>query len=146
MSASYAALLLVERLHRLDVGDAHAERLEDGPVPLGVALREVVVDGDEVRALAGEAVEVEREARDERLALAGLHLGDVALVEDDPAHQLDVEHALVRRALARFADGRERVEDEVVEALAVLEPLPEHRRQALEVGGGELLVLAARAR
>ena len=87
----------------------------------------------------GEAVEVEREARDERLALAGLHLGDVALVEDDPAHQLHVEHALVRRALAGLADGRERLEGEVVEALAVLEPLPELRRLALEVGGGQLL-------
>jgi hypothetical protein len=36
-------LALVERHHRLDVGDGHAERLEDGPVPLGVALGEVVV-------------------------------------------------------------------------------------------------------
>jgi hypothetical protein len=65
-----------------------------------------------VRAAAGEAVEVERKARDERLALAGLHLGDVALVEDDPAHELHVEHALVRRALAGLADGGERLEDE----------------------------------
>ena len=36
-------LLRVERLHRLDRRDGHPERLEDGPVPLGVALREVVV-------------------------------------------------------------------------------------------------------
>ena len=119
----------------------HPERLEDGPVPLRVALGEVVVDRDEVRAVAGEPVEVEREARDERLALAGLHLGDVALVEDDPAHQLHVEHALVGRALARLADGRERLEDELVEALAVLEPLPELGRLALELGVGELLEL-----
>ena len=91
--------------------------------------------------LAREAVEIEREARDERLALAGLHLGDVALVEDDPAHQLDVEHPLVRRALARLADGGERVEEELVEALAVLEPLPERGGQALQLGVGELLVL-----
>ena len=132
-------LAQVERHHRLDVGDAHPERLEDGPVPLGVALGEVVVDGDEVHAAPGEAVEIEREARDERLALAGLHLGDVALVEDDPAHQLHVEHALARRALAGLADGGERLEGEVVEALAVLEPLPELRRLALEVGRGEVL-------
>src|SRR3954462_4653232 len=38
-----------------------------------------------------------------------------------------------------LADGRERLEDGVVEALAVLEPLPELRRLALEVGGGQLL-------
>ena len=40
------SLALVERHHRLDVGDVHPERLEDGPVPLGVALGEVVVDRD----------------------------------------------------------------------------------------------------
>ena len=131
MSDAYAALRCVERHHRLDVGDVHPERLEHGPVPLGVALGEVVVDRDEVRAAPGEAVEVEREARDERLALAGLHLGDVALVQDDSAHQLHVEHALIRGALTGLADGRERLEDELVEALAVLEPLPELRRLAL---------------
>src|SRR6266511_2439236 len=74
---------LRERHHVLDVGDRHAEALVDAAVPLGVALGEVVVDGDEVDALALERVQVEREAGDERLAFARLHLGDVALVEDD---------------------------------------------------------------
>ena len=101
----------------------HAEPLVDRAHPLGVALGEVVVDRDEVDALAGERVQVERQRRDERLALAGLHLGDVALVEDDPAHQLDVEEALPDRALARLADGGEGLEEELVERLAVLEPL-----------------------
>ena len=116
------------------------------PVPLGVALGEVVVDRDEMRAAAGEAVEVQREARDEGLALAGLHLGDVALVEDDAAHQLDVEHPLVRLAQARLADGRERLEQELVERLAVLEPLPELGRLPLQVGGGQLLELGLERR
>src|SRR5207253_5654816 len=64
-------------------------------------------------------------ARDERLALAGLHLGDVALVQDDPAHQLHVEDALFGLALARLAHRGERLEQELLERLAVLEPLPE---------------------
>ena len=52
MSASYARLRSVERHHRLDERDGHAEPLVDAAVPLGVALGEVVVDGDEVDALA----------------------------------------------------------------------------------------------
>ena len=56
--------------------------------------------------MARERVQVERLDGDERLALAGLHLGDVALVEDDAAHQLDVEEADVHRALERLAHGR----------------------------------------
>ena len=35
---------------------------------------------------------------DERLAFAGLHLGDAALVERGRAHQLDVEGAHVQLA------------------------------------------------
>ena len=100
---------------------ATPEPVVDGPVPLGVALREVVVDGDEVHVLAGQRVEIERRARDERLALTGLHLGDVALVEDDAAHQLDVEQPLPRFALARLAHGRERLVEELVDRLAVLD-------------------------
>ena len=131
----------------LDVGDRHPEALVDAPVPLGVALGEVVVDGDEVDALTEDAavvrldgrerVQVEREARDERLAFAGLHLGDVALVQDDPAHHLDVEHALVGLAQARLADGGERLEEEVVELLAVREPLPELGRLRAQLVVGE---------
>src|SRR3712207_6912509 len=47
------------------VADARAETVVHGPVPLRVALREVVVHGHEVHARSGECVQVERKARDE---------------------------------------------------------------------------------
>ena len=124
----------------LDVGDGHPEALVDALVPLGIALGEVVVDGDEVHALTEDApvmrldgwerVQVEREARDERLAFACLHLGDVALVQHDPAHHLDVEHALVGLPQARLTHGCERLEEKVVELLAVRQALPELGRSS----------------
>jgi hypothetical protein len=46
-----------------------------------------------VRVPSRERVEIQRHGRDERLSLAGLHLGDVPFVEDDSAHELDVERA-----------------------------------------------------
>src|SRR5579862_3280568 len=125
----------LERHHVLDVGGAHAERAEDRLRPLLIALGEVVVRRHEMDAAARERVQVHRLGGDERLALAGLHLGDVALVEDDAAHQLDVEEADAERALERLPHGGEGLEDEVVEGLAVLEPLAELHRL-----GGELLV------
>ena len=51
---------LGERHHVLDGADGRAELLVHGARPLGVALREVVVDGDEVDASARERVQVER--------------------------------------------------------------------------------------
>ena len=64
------ALAVVEAVH--DDADGEAEEAVDLAHPLRVAAGEVVVDGDDVHALAGERVEVGRQGRDERLAFAGL--------------------------------------------------------------------------
>ena len=61
--------------------------------PLGVAAGEVVVDRDDVDALALQRIEVGGQGGDQGLALAGDHLGDVAAVEDHAAHELDVVSA-----------------------------------------------------
>ena len=76
----------------LDVVDhqAHGEAQEavDLAHPLAVALGQVVVDGDDVHALSRQGVEVGGQGGHQGLALAGLHLGDAALVEDDAADEL----------------------------------------------------------
>ena len=112
---------LRERHQVLDGADGAAEELVHRPRPLGVALGQIVVDRDEMHAAAGEPVQVERLHGDERLAFARLHLRDVALVEGDPAHELDVEEPDADRALERLANRRVGLEDQVFERLAVLE-------------------------
>jgi hypothetical protein len=132
-------LALRERHHVADEARAHAELLVDRAHPLGVALGEVVVDGDQVDTGAGERVQVQRHGCHERFPLTRLHLGDVSLVEDDRAHHLHVEVALTECPLGRFANGRECLEDQVVDRLAVVDPLPELRGLAGELGIGERL-------
>ena len=129
----------LERHHVLDVAHGRAQALVHAAVPLGVALGQVVVDRDQVDVLARHRVQVQRQAGDEGLALAGLHLRDVALVEDDAAHQLDIEDALPRLALAGLADGCEGLEEHVFERLAVLVPLAELGGLAAELVIGERL-------
>ena len=68
------ALLVVQLV--LDDADRQAEEAVDAAHPLGVAAGEVVVDGDDVNALAFERVQVGGQGGDQRLAFAGLHLGD----------------------------------------------------------------------
>jgi len=97
----------------------HAEERVDLPHPFGVAAGEVIVDGDDVDALAGQRVEIDRERCDQRLAFAGLHLGDVALMQHHAADQLDVEMALAERALGRLPHRGESRNQNVVEGLAV---------------------------
>ena len=111
----------------------------DAAHQLGLVLGEVVVDGDDVDALALERVEVGRQGRDERLALTGLHLGDVAQVQRGATHDLHVEVPLAEGALARLADRGERLGQEVVEGLAVGEPLAEDVGLVAQLLVGELL-------
>ena len=121
---------------RVHVREDHAhlkpEEAVYPPHPLGVALGQVVVDRDDVDALAGERVEVGREHASQRLALAGLHLRDVAQVQRRAAHQLDVEGPLTEGALGRLAHGGEGLGQQIIERFAVRVPLPEligHRAQ-----------------
>ena len=117
------ALGIVEAVD--DHADGEAEEVVDLPHPFGVAPGEVVVDGDDMDALAGQRVEIDRKRRDQRLAFAGLHLGDVAFMQHHAADQLHVEMPLAERALGRLAHGGEGRNQNVVEGLAVGELLAE---------------------
>jgi hypothetical protein len=118
------ALVLV-RLHVLDHPHLHSEHVVDRAHPVRVPPGEVVVDRHEVDAVARERVEKDRKRRDQCLALAGLHLGDRAVVEHHPADQLDIEVPHVERPLGGFAAEREGIGQEHVDRLAVSRVLPE---------------------
>ena len=64
-----------------------------------------------------ERVEVQRQRRHQRLALAGLHLGDPSLVEHDAPDELHVVVAHPEPALGRLADHGERLGKQLGESL-----------------------------
>ena len=112
-----AALVVGQAVH--DDADGQAEELVDAAHPFGVALGEIVVDGDDVDALAGERVEIDGERGDQRLAFAGAHLGDAAIVKHHAADELDVEGPHAEHAARGFAHGGEGRHEEIVERGAV---------------------------
>ena len=64
----------------LNEPNLHPKQPVDAPNPFRVALRQVVVDGDDVDGLARQRVQKARGGGNERLALPGLHLGDAPVV------------------------------------------------------------------
>ena len=70
--------------------------------------------------LPDERVQVGRQRRDQRLAFAGLHLGDAAAVQHHAADELDVEVPHAEHAAPGLADEGERVGQQVVERLALV--------------------------
>ena len=124
-SAAYCArrCVVVEIVH--DDADGEPEEFVDGAHPGGVALGEIVVDGDDMDAAAGERVEIDGKRRHQRLAFAGLHLGDAALMQHHAADQLHVEMALADGALGGLADGGEGFRDQILERGALFHPRAE---------------------
>ena len=122
----------------LEATDGEAEVVVDGAHPDRVAAGQVVVDGDDVDAPAGEGVEIDREGGDEGLALAGFHFGNLTPVEDDAADELDVVVALAEAAAGDFADGGEGLGEQVVQGFAGGQAVAELLGEAgeLAVGAG----------
>ena len=134
-------LVLLAPLVRLHLGQDHAhleaEEVVNPAHPLGVALGQVVVDGDDVHALAGQRVQVGGQHAGEGLALTGLHLRDVAHVQRGTAHQLHIEVPLAEGPLRGLADGRECLRHQVVQRLAVGVTLAQLVRQCPELSVAE---------
>jgi hypothetical protein len=90
-----------------------------------------------VDAAAGERVEDDGQGARERLALARLHLGDVAAVEHHAADELHVEVTHAHDPLGRLARQREGLRERLLER----EPLLLHA--ALELGEALAQLLVA---
>ena len=131
-SIGLAPLLVVDAV--LNDADGQSEKLVEPAHPFRVALGQVVVDGDDVNALAFERIQIGRQRGDQRLSFTGLHFRDPALMQNDTADELHVEMPHVQDALAGFANDCEGFRKQVVQRLAVCEALPEFCGFGLKVG------------
>ena len=125
-------LLLVVRHARQVAAGGEPEEAVDAAHPLGVAAGEVVVHRDHMHPTARQRVEVGGQRGDQRLALAGAHLGDLAVVQHHAADELDVEVAHAVHPLASLAHHGEGFGQQRVERLAVGHALAELRGLAAQ--------------
>ena len=123
-------LLVVHAGH--DDADGQPHELVDLAHPLRVAAGEVVVDRDNMHALAGERLQIGGKGCDERLTFARLHLGNASLEETDAADDLHMEVAHAEHTAARLPESREGVAENIFQRLALGEPSLEDARLRLE--------------
>ena len=144
----------------LDAAHGEAQPPVEVSHPLGVPSGQIVVDGDQLDIASGEGIEIEGHGGHQGLSLAGGHFGDLGLVEDDAAHDLDIEGnhvplqavardfhevlflllGLLETAAGVLHHGEGLAED-VVGGLAVLEAVLELLGLGLELLVGEGTVL-----
>ena len=101
-----------------DQTDGQTQETVDLAHPLGVAAGQVIVDGDNMHALAGQGVQVGGHGSDQRLAFTGLHLGDAGAVQHDAADDLHGVGLHAQHAPVGLAADGERLGQQVVEGLA----------------------------
>ena len=123
-----------------DQAHGQAQEAVDLAHPVAVALGQVVVDGDDVHALAAQGVQVGGQGSHQGLAFTGLHLGDAALVQDDAADELHPVGAQAQHTVGCLTAGGKGLRQQVVQGLAVFITLLQLRGLGLELGIGIALV------
>ena len=61
------------------------------PHPSGVAASEIVVNRNQLDILAGKRIQIQRQCRNQRLAFASLHFGNLALMQHYAANELHIK-------------------------------------------------------
>ena len=81
--------------------------------PFSVESRQVIVDRDDMHAIAGQAIEIRRQSRHKGLSFTRLHFCNPSEVKRGPAHQLHIEMALSDNATRCLANNCKRFNKKV---------------------------------
>ena len=140
----------IRLIHRLAVfrrdivdnqSDLESEETVNLSHPLAVSLCQIVVDCDDMYALSGQRIEVYRQRCHKGLALAGFHLSDASLMQDDAADDLYPVVTHAEHAVRRLSHGRKRLRQQRIQRLTVRITLLELRRLGAQFLIRELAVL-----
>ena len=134
-----AAGIAIDALH--DQADIQAQPAVELAHPLAVALGQVIVDGDDVHALAGQGVQVGGQGGHQGLAFTGLHLGNGAAVQGNAAHDLHREVLHAQHTPGSFAADSKGIGQDIIQRLTVCQPLFQGRGLRLQLGIGHRLIL-----
>ncbi len=122
-----------------DHADLKPQEAVDLAHGLGVASGQVVVDGDDVDALAQQGVQVDRGHGHQGLAFTGTHLGDAAFVQDHPAGHLNIVLTLTQDALGGFTRDGKGFDLKLVQFFACFDPITEGLRHHAQFVVGQSL-------
>ena len=132
---------------RLDVVDDQTDGQSQPAVDLAhlfrVTLCKVVVDGDNMDALSGQRIQVNRQGGNQCLTFTGLHLSDTTLMQHDTADNLHREVLHAQHPPCSLAAGSKCFRQDVIQRLSVAQTLLElwsHRFQLLVGHFGKLFV------
>ena len=116
---------LSRRLTHQDAARGQTQEVVDAAHDVRLVLRQVVVDRHDVHAFSSQRTQVGRHGRDQRLTFTGFHFRDLALVQGDAAHDLNVEGTHAQDSPRGLTDRREGLHQDVVQSLALFQTILE---------------------
>ena len=120
-----------------DKADGQAHEAIDLAHPFAVAAGKIIIDRDDVNAVAREGVKIGGEGRHKGLAFTRFHLGDPALMQDDAADYLHGEVLQPEHAPRSLTAGGKRLGENIVKGLSVCKSLLEFGGLCLQFGVGQ---------
>ena len=110
---------------------------------LGLGLCQIVIDCNDMNALAGQRIQIRCNACHQGLTFTGLHLGDSALMQYGGTDQLYRERTLAKHTVSRLPDCCKCLRKNIIQGLAVAQPLPELYSLFLQrcIGHGLIFIL-----
>jgi hypothetical protein len=141
---SPAALVVVQAVdnsvHR------ESQKAVNAAHPLGIPAGQVVVDRDDVHALASQGVEVGGHGGHQGFSFTGLHFGDFALVQHEAADELDVEGTHPQHPDRSFPGRGKGFGEQVLNGFIPVQPLFEFRSFGLQRRVGQFPVIGLQGR
>ena len=102
-----------------------AQKTIDLPHPLGIASGKIIVDGNDVNAFAGQSVKISGQSRNQRLTFTGFHFGNLSVVQNNTADELNVVMALSQRAFGCLTNNGKSFGQKFVQGFTVGNPFAE---------------------
>ena len=87
--------------------------------PLRITLRQIVIDGNDMDALAFQSIQISRKGRHQRLTFTGTHLCDTSLMQDDTTDQLYSVVLHVQNTLCSLSYGCISLRKQIVQSLSL---------------------------
>ena len=124
-----------------NASDGQTEEAQNLAHFIRLSLCEVIVDRNDMNAVAAQTVHIRSNACDKCLTFTGSHFSDSALMQNDRTDDLNGERLFAEHAVCCLTDSCQCFDHNIIEGFAVGETLAEFLCLCLQSSIGETLIL-----
>ena len=98
----------------LDASDGQAKKTVYLAHPFGITTGQIIINRNNVNALLFKSVQVNRKSGNKGFAFTRPHFSNFSVVQNNAAHNLNIEMALLQSSLRSLTDRREGIDQDII--------------------------------